>query len=418
MRIKEIVVFGSLIGFLMFTLIAYPRIAFSQGHDHDHGEHAREQGETDSHSDSSKKEKPKDDHSGEHDDHGDEDEGEEHHDHGEDAHEHGKTDSHSDSSKKKKLEENHSDDEHHGHDHEDSDKDGHSGKHDDHGDEHEGGDHDDHGETSPVEWTDKLIQESGIMVKSAGSGEIAVGLELPGKIVSYEPNVAHIIPRFPGIIRQAKKHLGEKVSKGDVLAVIESNQSLNPYEVRSPITGVIVKRHSTVGEYASESTDIFVVADLSTVWGEFYVFSDDFAKVKSGLPVLVEVKPIKEPISSTVSFVSRVVDEHTQSKFVRAVLPNEGEQLYPGAFANALVVLETVKAKTVVDGSALQRLEGGEVVFVWEGDTFEARPVLTGKRDKKHVQILRGLNDGERYATGNTFLIKAEIGKAEAEHAH
>lgn len=366
------------------ALMLAPNVTLSQEHDHDHDGHDHETSVTEkkgAHSESPQAGEMKEEHS-EKDDHS--------------GHEHGgsKPDDH---------------DEHKGGEQHDASKhEEHGGHEDEHG----------HGESSPVEWTDQLIQESGISIKTASSGEIAVGLELPGKIVSYEPNVAHIIPRFPGIIREAKKHLGEKVNKGDVLAIIESNQSLNPYEVRSPITGVIVKRHSTVGEYASESTDIFVVADLSTVWGEFYVFSDDFAKVQSGLPVLVEVKPIGESISSKVSFVSRVVDEHTQSKFIRAVLPNEGEQLYPGAFANALVVLETVKAKTIVDGSALQRLEGGEVVFVWEGDTFEARPVLTGKRDKNHVQILRGLKAGERYATGNTFLIKAEIGKSEAEHAH
>ncbi|MCB0331675.1 MAG: efflux RND transporter periplasmic adaptor subunit, partial [Bdellovibrionales bacterium] len=234
----------------------------------------------------------------------------------------------------------------------------------------------------------------------------------------YEPNVAHIIPRFPGIIREAKKHLGESVKKGDVLAVIESNQSLNPYEVKSPISGVVVKRHSTVGEYASETTDIFVVADLSKVWGEFYVFSDDFGKIDIGALVVVEAKPLKDPVRSSVSFVSKIVDEHTQSKFIRAILENPKGMLYPGAFANALVVLKTIKVDVTVERSALQRLEGREVVFVWEGEVFEARPVITGKRDKQRVEILSGLKAGEMYATGNTFLIKAEIGKAETEHAH
>lgn len=306
----------------------------------------------------------------------------------------------------------------HGHEEHDSsmehksDSDEHDHEEDSHEDEHG------HGESSPVKWTEELLKESQIELISASSSEISVGLELPGKIVSYEPNVAHIIPRFPGIIKEARKHLGESVKKGDVLAVIESNQSLNPYEVKSPIAGVVVKRHSTVGEYASETTDIFVVADLSQVWGEFYVFSDDFGKIDLGAPVVVEVKPLKEPITSSVSFVSKIVDEHTQSKFIRAILENSKGLLYPGAFANALVVLKTIQADVTVKKNAIQRLEGEEVVFIWEGDTFEARPVLTGKRDKNHVQILRGLKVGERYATGNTFLIKAEIGKSEAEHAH
>ncbi len=284
------------------------------------------------------------------------------------------------------------------------------------GEEH-GGEHG-HGATSPVEWTEALLGESKIELKSAGAREISIGLELPGKIVSYEPNVAHIIPRFPGVIREAKKHLGESVNKGDVLAVIESNQSLNPYAVRSPISGVIVKRHSTVGEYASETSDIFVVADLSQVWGEFYVFSDDFGKIDVGAAITVVAKPLKEPITSTVSFVSKIVDEHTQAKFVRAILQNPLGLLYPGAFANALVVLGTVNAEVAVEVSALQRLGETNVVFVWDGDEFEARPVLTGKQDKRHVQILGGIKPGEKYASGNTFLIKAELGKAEAGHAH
>jgi cobalt-zinc-cadmium efflux system membrane fusion protein len=310
-----------------------------------------------------------------------------------DGHEHGE-------SEKEHAHEEHKSD---SHEHEDQEEEA-----------HEGG----HGESSPVQWTEELLKESQIELKPASASEILVGLELPGKIVSYEPNVAHIIPRFPGIIKEARKHLGESVKKGDVLAVIESNQSLNPYEVKSPITGVVVKRHSTVGEYASETTDIFVVADLSQVWGEFYVFSDNFGEIEVGAPVVVEAKPLKEPITSSVSFVSKIVDEHTQSKFVRAILENSKGLLYPGAFANALVVLRTIQADVTVQRSALQRLEGEEVVFTWEGETFEARPVLTGKRDKNHVQILRGLKAGERYAIGNTFLIKAEIGKSEAEHAH
>lgn len=297
--------------------------------------------------------------------------------------------------------------------------------HDDHENDHSADGHEEHsehghghGESSPVEWTKELLHESDIELKTVSSGKISIGLELPGKIVSYEPNVAHIIPRFPGIIREARKHLGESVQKGDVLAVIESNQSLNPYEVKSPISGVVVKRHSTVGEYASETTDIFVVADLSRVWGEFYVFSDDFGKIELGAPVAVEAKPLKHPIRSTVSFVSKVVDEHTQSKFIRTILENPKGQLYPGAFANALVELETVDAETAVDKSALQRLEGRDVLFVWEGDTFEPRSVVIGKQDKQSVAILSGLKAGETYASGNTFLIKAEIGKSEAEHEH
>lgn len=296
-----------------------------------------------------------------------------------------------------------------------------AGRHSGHDDEHraELGE-DDHGHhaPSPVEWNAELLEQSGIELLTSGPTAISVGVQLPGRIVSYEPNVAHIIPRFPGVIRKAHKHLGERVEKGDVLAVIESNQSLSPYEVRSPISGAVVKRHATVGEYASETSDIFVVADLSQVWGEFYVFPENFAKIQAGLPVIVQVRPLEKPIRSTISFVSRVVDPHTQSRFVRTVLANPEELLYPGAFAEALVVLENAQTKVAVRLDAVQRIDGREVVFVREKSGFAARPVVIGKRDKRFGEVLAGLRAGETYAAGNTFLIKAEIGKAEAGHSH
>lgn len=291
--------------------------------------------------------------------------------------------------------------------------------HDDHSDHHgEEGGHAGHVEAVAIEWNAELLEASGITLAVAGPGTIKVGLEIPGKIVSYEANVAHIIPRFPGIIREVNKRLGDPVKKDDVLAVIESNQSLSLYKVLSPIDGVILKRHSTVGEYAPENEDIFVVADLSEVWGEFYVFPENFSAVRTGLPISVSLKSLPMPIESSISFVSGVVDEHTQSKLVRAVLPNSNGSLYPGAFASGLVTLESHSANVVVKKSALQRMEDGEAVFVKEGSSFEPRKVSIGKRDGEHVEILRGVAPGEQYAAGNIFLIKAELGKAEAEHAH
>ena len=49
-------------------------------------------------------------------------------------------------------------------------------------------------------------------------------------------------------------------------------------------------------------------------------------------------------------------------------------------------------------------------------DGFEARKVTIGREDDRDVEILRGLAPGETYAVTNTFTLKAELGKAEAEH--
>ena len=68
--------------------------------------------------------------------------------------------------------------------------------------------------------------------------------------------------------------------------------------------------------------------------------------------------------------------------------------------------------------SALQTLENRNVVFVREGEKFEPREVELGDRDAEQAEVLFGLGEGDVYAARNSFVIKAEIGKASAAHEH
>ena len=67
---------------------------------------------------------------------------------------------------------------------------------------------------------------------------------------------------------------------------------------------------------------------------------------------------------------------------------------------------------------AIQSLRDASVVFGRYDDVFEARPLQLGRSDGKMVEVLKGLNAGEKYAAGNSFIIKADIGKAGAGHDH
>ena len=98
-------------------------------------------------------------------------------------------------------------------------------------------------------------------------------------------------------------------------------------------------------------------------------------------------------------------------------MPNDG-RLRPGLFVDGSVVLSARPVDVAVSTSALQTLDGKTVVFVRDGDTFEAREVELGSRDADWVEVLFGLLDGDVYAGRNSFVIKAEIGKAGAAHEH
>ena len=58
------------------------------------------------------------------------------------------------------------------------------------------------------------------------------------------------------------------------------------------------------------------------------------------------------------------------------------------------------------------------MVFVNVGDAYEARPLELGRRDGQWVEVVSGLSPGERYVTRNSYVIKADIGKAGASHDH
>jgi cobalt-zinc-cadmium efflux system membrane fusion protein len=67
---------------------------------------------------------------------------------------------------------------------------------------------------------------------------------------------------------------------------------------------------------------------------------------------------------------------------------------------------------------AIQTLNDSTVAFGRYGEYFEAKPLELGRRDDTYVEVIRGLNLGDKYAAGNSFLIKADIGKAGASHEH
>ena len=290
----------------------------------------------------------------------------------------------------------------------------------DHGEEEEAEEGHGHGheEGGHVELDPEVMKQFGVSLETAGPGKLNIVLPLSGRLTPHEDRVAHIIPRYSGIIREVKKRLGDPVAKGEVVAVVESNQSLQLYEVRSLLAGSVVRRHVTPGEFVGETSDIFEIADYSELFADFYLFPADVAKVGLGQRVIVRFPGQAKSDETTITFVSPVTDPSTQSRFVRGVLDNPDKSLQPGMFVTGEVVLEETPVAVAVKATALRASEGKPIVFVQEGEHLEPRPVVVGRRDKDSVEILKGVSAGERYAAGNTFILQAELEKGEAGHDH
>lgn len=264
----------------------------------------------------------------------------------------------------------------------------------------------------------EALQIADLRIEAAESQKIYSTAEVFGRILPNEDKVAHIYPRFAGIVKEIHKKLGDTVEKDEVLAVIESNQSLQNYEIRAYSSGVVVKRHATIGEFIRDDREIYVIADLSEVWADFQVYRDDFSSIMTGQEIFINIGKDQKPIQAKVSYISPLTDLATQSKLVRAVISNQDNSLRPGLFVSGILSGTATQSNIAVKREALQTFRNWNVVYITDGHIFQAIPIEIGKQDQNFAEILSGLKVGDRYVTKNSFIIKADIEKSGASHDH
>lgn len=272
--------------------------------------------------------------------------------------------------------------------------------------------------TIGIEMSDAKVASAGIEIVVASKGTLRDALQLNGILQPNQEALVQVTPRFPGVVREIRKRIGDQVEKGELLAKIESNQSLTVYEMRAPIAGTVIDRQISLGEYASEQKPAFTVADISTVWVDLSVYRRDLPRVKLGDTVLIDIGDGGKPIEAKLSYISPIGSSDTQSALARAVVSNDGLRLRSGLFVSAHLILTAKDVPVVVRSEALQTVENRNVVFVRNGTKFEVRDVELGGRDPEQTEIVFGLLEGDKYAAKNSFIVKAELAKGSASHEH
>ena len=343
-----------------------------------------------------------------HDDHGHDEQKDHGHDDGhehEDAHDETDGDDHGDDHSEEG--DNHDEHGHDSHKKEDS--------HDDHG--HGGGD--DHGEheEGKVEITPDAAKLTGVQFKQAGPDTVAMTTPLTGRIVLNENKTANVRARFPGIVKAVHVNLGDSVEKGQKLATVESNESLNAYIVYAPMDGVILKRETNIGD-VTNGNELFVIADLSTVWAKYHIFPRDVPMIKKGQKVDIHTLDEKNRQNAQISMLFPTTDALSQTVIAIAELPNEQGIWRPGMTIEGDIKVGEKQAAIAVPRNALQFMEDQQVVFVKSGNTYEPRPVSVGMTGTDNAEITSGLKRGETYVSAGSFVIKADILKGTAAHEH
>ena len=343
-----------------------------------------------------------------------------------------------------------------------------------------------------VKLSDAQSKTAGISLASAGAASIRHEVVLPGEIRFDEDRTAHVVPRVTGVVASVHARLGEAVTKGQLLAVIQSGtvsdqrselqtaqkrlalakatyqrekqlwderisaeqdhqqarqawqeaeiavanaaQKLSAigagagsggaggssrYELRAPLAGVVVEKHLTVGESVTESTASFTVSDLSAVWAEMSVSAPQLPHVRVGSPVSVRATAFESVAQGKIAYIGVLIGEQTRTAPARVALANPQGVWRPGLFVDVSVLADESQVPVAVDSTAIQRPDGKQsVVFVPAAGGYKAQVVQLGRSDGKTSEVTAGLKAGQDYVKDGAFMLKAELGKASAEHTH
>jgi cobalt-zinc-cadmium efflux system membrane fusion protein len=211
--------------------------------------------------------------------------------------------------------------------------------------------------------------------------------------------------------------MGDRVNKGDVLATIEANESLQSYQLLAPSSGEIIRREANAGEIV-DGKEILILADLSSVWVELAAFQHDLDYVKTGQSVTIRDADGHQGAVGVIQNIAPIGSPTSQSMTARVVLPNEDGYWRPGLFVSGEVTVASNEVALAVRREALQTYRDWTVVYLRDGDTYEVRPVMLGRQGSTWVEVLEGLQPNDEYVTSNSYMIKADIEKSGAKHDH
>jgi Cu(I)/Ag(I) efflux system membrane fusion protein/cobalt-zinc-cadmium efflux system membrane fusion protein len=207
------------------------------------------------------------------------------------------------------------------------------------------------------------------------------------------------------------------ISPEQIAQLEETGQIFRTLKVVAPSSGVVMKRMPGLeGMAVHPGMETYHIADLSSLWLSVEIFEDHVAWIREGTPANVEFTYFPgETFRGTVRFIEPEFSEKTRTLPVKLEMPNPGGRLRAGMFAT--VTFQPIAASEVVTVPSLAVLRTGQrnvvVVDVGEG-RFAPREITVGHEGDGYVEVLEGVEEGDRVVTSAQFLIDSEANLQEA----
>jgi multidrug efflux system membrane fusion protein len=201
-------------------------------------------------------------------------------------------------------------------------------------------------------------------------------------------------------------------------AAIEKAQLDVEYcEIRSPIDGRAGHRLVDPGNVVSASgqnggTNLLSIQKFAPIYADFTVTEQDLQDVRGymkehPLQVQVWVPSATDKIGTgEMTFLDNSVQSSSGTVMLRATLPNENDQFWPGQYVNVRLILTTLKDAVMVPNDATQIGQDGSYVFVVNDQSVaEQRPVELGQREGSDVVVTKGVKAGEQVITSGQMMV-------------
>jgi len=211
-------------------------------------------------------------------------------------------------------------------------------------------------------------------------------------------------------------------SEEEITLISESHQVNPVVAVYSPIAGKVVENNVVLGEMVDESTEILTIMDLTLLWVDAEIYEKDIARIRTDQDVAITVPAYLDDVfSGKITYISDVLNEDTRTITVRTEVPNTGNRLKPGMFANVVIELNANGEAVAIPVEAVLDDQEEHLVFIRTGlRQFEPRHVITGTRDDGFVEIVSGVEVGDEVVTNGNFQLKSRLYEAllKAGHVH
>ena len=265
--------------------------------------------------------------------------------------------------------------------------------------------------------TSEAARAGGIEISRVGPATIGETRELYGTVALSPTARSEIRGQFPGRIVSVTKAVGDRVRRGELLARIESSESLQVYPVYATVGGVVAERNGNPGDVTFDRA-LYVITDPAQTTVVFNIFPRDLGSIRPGQRITIETQDGQPVGEATLSDYLPEGNAEAGTALMRANLANRDGRYRPGMALRGIVTVNAVTVPMAVRTEALQPFRDFTVVFANYGQDYEVRMLTLGRRTPEWTEVLSGIEPGTPYAAKGSFLIRADIEKSGASHDH